>query len=52
MGKFDKKAHKEERKLKQKRRKDHANFNSVQDEIERNMEVFKMVRNLQGSKKL
>jgi hypothetical protein len=29
MGKFDRKAHQEERKLKVKRRKDHANFSSL-----------------------
>lgn len=31
MGKFDRKAHEEERKLKPKRKKQHSSFNSVKD---------------------
>lgn len=52
MGKFDRKAHEEERKLKPKRKKQHSSFHNVKDEIERNLEIFGLVRNSQGSKKV
>lgn len=37
MGKFDRKAHKEERQAKPKRRKDHCHFGNVSDEVSRNL---------------
>lgn len=52
MGKFDRKAHKEQKKLKPKRRKDHANFASYEDEQKRNIDILNMVRSSQGSKKV
>lgn len=52
MGKFDRKAHKEERQHKPKRRKDHSNFSNIQEEVNRNMEILGLVRQAQGSKKV
>ncbi len=52
MGRFDKKTHKEERKLKVKRRKEYRNFSNVGEEVERNKDILSMVLRAEGSKKL
>lgn len=51
VGRFDRKAHDEEREHKVKRRKEYSNFASINDELTRNQEIFDIVRK-QGLKKL
>ena len=51
VGRFDRKAHQEEREHKVKRRKEYANFGSIDDELNRNKEIFELVRK-GGLKKL
>jgi hypothetical protein len=51
VGRFDRKAHEEEREHKVKRRKEYSNFASINDELTRNQEIFDIVRK-QGLKKL
>lgn len=51
VGRFDRKAHQEERQHKVKRRKEYANFSSIDEELNRNKEIFEIVRK-GGLKKL
>lgn len=51
VGRFDKKAHEEEREHKVKRRKEYSNFSSIEDEQSRNKEIFDIVKR-GGLKKL
>jgi hypothetical protein len=51
VGRFDRKAHSEERVHKVKRRKEYSNFSSLDEEEIRNKEIFDLVRK-GGVKKL
>jgi hypothetical protein len=51
VGRFDRKAHQEEREHKVKRRKEYSNFSSIDEELSRNREIFELVKK-GGMKKL
>jgi hypothetical protein len=51
VGRFDRKAHQEEKEHKVKRRKEYSNFSTLDEELVRNKEIFELIRK-GGFKKL
>jgi hypothetical protein len=51
VGRFDRKAHQDEKPHKVQRRKEYANFPNIEDEVARNKEIFDLVKK-SGLKKL